>query len=388
MDMVTQSVYLKVYVVGAVKTNSYQINATIANCLPPPPVYQEDLYEENDSFDTAVKVNLLNAEELGSASGDDDWFKFYLCPNGTLNAQITFQHAINDLDMLLVDNVQAFLGDSTGVTDLEQITYINPNREFKWVYLNIYGIDAIDNAYQLTLSQSGCVDDRTEENDRLQTAELLSSNLYRNLDLISGNEDWYAIDVCRNCPLELKMEFTSANGDLDLFLYDENMVQIDSSESVADLEELYFRDRMNARRVYAKVIGFSDDQNRYDLTIRVDDRLEENDNSAQAALWAIPENTYGALVVLANDDDWYMINVCAGGTLDVRVNFTHANGDLDMKLYAEGNNNSTIDTSITVNNYEQVSYTSVNGGNYFVQLYGFEGDHNTYEMIVNVLNCP
>ncbi len=386
-QMLTQSVYLKVYVIGA-RENSYQIRANISNCTPPPPVYREDLYEENDTFETAVKLNAVDAEELGLASSDDDWFKFFLCPNGTLNAQITFQDSINDIDMILVDSAQGFLADSTGITDIEQISYVNPNREFKWVYLNIYGISAVDNAYQLTLSQSGCVDDRVEENDTLQTAELLASNLYSNLDLISGNEDWFAIDVCRNCPLDVKIEFNADDGDLDMFLYDENMLEIDSSNSVTNLEEINFRDRMNARRMYVKVIGFSDDQNRYDLTIRVDDRLEENDTTAQAALWAIPENTYGSLVVLANDDDWYMVNVCAGGTLDVRVDFVHANGDLDMKLYAEGNYTNTIDTSITVNDYEQVSYTSVRGGNYFVHLYGYQGDHNDYDMVVNVLNCP
>ena len=118
----------------------------------------------------------------------------------------------------------------------------------------------------------------------------------------------------------------------------------------------------------------------------VDDRLEENDTAAQAALQAITRNTYASLVLL--DDDWYMVNVCAGGTLDVRVDFIHANGDLDMKLYAEGDYNNPINSSISTSDSEQVSYTSQRGGNYFVQLYVFQDGHNNYDMVVNVLNCP
>ena len=67
------------------------------------------------------------------------------------------------------------------------------------------------------------------------------------------------------------------------------------------------------------------------IALCVDDRLEENDGPADAA--PLPAGEADGLRVCGGDDDWYAVEICAGGTLTIDARFAHAAGDLDLSLH-------------------------------------------------------
>jgi hypothetical protein len=98
------------------------------------------------------------------------------------------------------------------------------------------------------------------------------------------------------------------------------------------------------------------------------DPMEPNDSQGTAKPVS---GTVDGLQVCAGDSDWY--SSAAGGT--VRIEFTHAMGDLDMAAYdATG---SQIATSQGTSDSETVQVPA--GG--FVRVYGYNGATNTYRIV-------
>jgi len=99
------------------------------------------------------------------------------------------------------------------------------------------------------------------------------------------------------------------------------------------------------------------------------DAQEPNDSRETAKPAA---GTIDSLQICAADDDWFKI--AAGGT--VRIEFTHANGDLDLAAYDA--NGTRVATSESTNNTEQVTVPA--GGS--VRVYGYNGARNAYKLVV------
>jgi hypothetical protein len=206
--------------------------------------------------------------------------------------------------------------------------------------------------------------------------------------LIADTEDWYGIDVCRNCPLNVFMRnFIHDNGDLDIVLFDENLNELASSAGVTDTEEINYRNQTaGVQRVYVQVIGVFGDQNHYDLRIRVDDRIEENDDPAGAEL--LSPNLYGNLMIISGDDDWYKVQVCNGGVLTVTTSFIDANGDIDVHLYASGNYTNRVAGSVSTADVETFTYTATSAGLYYIKIFGYNGAQNNYDLTIRLTGCP
>jgi hypothetical protein len=98
------------------------------------------------------------------------------------------------------------------------------------------------------------------------------------------------------------------------------------------------------------------------------DAFEPN-NARTAARQAA--GTVDGLRVCAADDDW--IKSTAGGS--VRIEFTHASGDLDIEAYDAAGNR--VGSSAGVGNNETVTVPA--GGT--VRVFGFNGAQNTYKLI-------
>jgi len=113
-----------------------------------------------------------------------------------------------------------------------------------------------------------------------------------------------------------------------------------------------------------------------------DDALEPNDTCATAI--TIGEGFYGSRVVRYNHEDWYRINVPAGGTLAVSLGFTDANGDIDMQLYASCGG-SVVASSTGVGDSEFFAYNNTGGSaNFFLRVYLADCDtRNSYNMSVS-----
>jgi hypothetical protein len=99
------------------------------------------------------------------------------------------------------------------------------------------------------------------------------------------------------------------------------------------------------------------------------DAQEPNDSRGTAKP---ATGTIANLQVCAADEDWF--KVTAGGT--VKIEFVHANGDLDMEAYDA--NGTKVGSSQSTSNIEQVSVPA--GGS--VRVYGYSGARNAYKLTV------
>jgi hypothetical protein len=97
----------------------------------------------------------------------------------------------------------------------------------------------------------------------------------------------------------------------------------------------------------------------------------EPDDSAGAAHPAADGTTSG-LQICAGDEDWFSLS----GARTVRIDFTHADGDLDLAAYDAGG--AQVDVSQSVTDGEQVAVPA--GGT--VRVYGYGGATNTYTLTV------
>lgn len=114
-----------------------------------------------------------------------------------------------------------------------------------------------------------------------------------------------------------------------------------------------------------------------------DDSYEQNDHYGQAA--TVSSGTHSSLYLL--DHDWYKISLSVGDDITVRITFTHSNGDIDLRLYNPSR--SLLDGSYGVGDSEEVSATDVTtAGTYYILVYGYYCDTNTYSMTVTTTAAP
>lgn len=108
-----------------------------------------------------------------------------------------------------------------------------------------------------------------------------------------------------------------------------------------------------------------------------DDAYEQNDSFAAAYnLGSLTATRTISGLKMADSQDWFKFTMNgAGATSDyVRIDFTHAQGDLDVQLYnASG---SLLRTSNGTGNSEQISLNGLGAGTYYVKIYGYNGAFN------------
>ncbi len=114
-----------------------------------------------------------------------------------------------------------------------------------------------------------------------------------------------------------------------------------------------------------------------------DDNYEENDDISSAYYPGFDwEDTWLSSIDgegIANDDDWYDIDVDPGDErLLVELEFSHAAGDIDLELY--DSNGTLLDSSISVTDNESIDYNVASAGVYYLRVYPYSGSDNTYDL--------
>ncbi|HRX86252.1 MAG TPA: hypothetical protein P5572_14625 [Phycisphaerae bacterium] len=111
-------------------------------------------------------------------------------------------------------------------------------------------------------------DDTLEENDSCAAAVPLGSVTYNNLVVKSLDEDWYELDVGSGDTLTVNAQFTHANGNINLELYDAcggNIVATASSST--NNEQLSYLNSGAPHAYFLRVFLASDTRNEYSLTL-------------------------------------------------------------------------------------------------------------------------
>ncbi|MEO5367506.1 MAG: PPC domain-containing protein, partial [Magnetococcus sp. WYHC-3] len=361
-----------------------------------------DRYEENDSLQTAASLGQVTARvaaaDLSIDAGDDDWFSFTLgaTPGALAAVRMDFNHAQGDLDFQLLNSQMTVLAGSYGVGNSEQISLSSLVAGTTY-YLRVYGYRGVANPqYALTLdpggSQSGTLTDQFEGNvDAMHAASLgllsAGSHFYGNLNIASQGSDWFAFGLggrgTRDS--EVRLDFTSAQGELDFALYDGQGNLVERQDATGDGESLSL-EGIGPGVYFLQVYGYQGASNpNYSLTIQApqhtvsaDDAMEPNDTAVTAhALGTVTGFVeFENLVLLGGDDDWYRFNLATVPTAArsfLVMTFDGELGDLDLDLY--DTSGTLVASRHTHQDWEALSLAGLSG-QYLVRVSGYQGASN------------
>lgn len=437
LDFVAQSVGAYLLAVqsfrdlGPLPGNAYDLELGVV-CAP-------DVLEPNDTEISPAPLPVGAAPRLRLCSGDEDWLTIDATAGYDVMLTATFSDAEGDIDLELFDAAGDLLASSEGVSDSEVVAAVGPGPFLAHVLLYSDDGVAIGNRYDLDLvvtpppcgsdaecgaptnvcEASACVPgcgqpgsplacglgqlcdassgrcvadpcfDRFEDNDTSSTAHALNASAEPSLTICSADDDWYAISVAAGQTVSVVTSFTDAEGDVDLELYDPTGTRAIGSYGVSDGESLALVADQTGTWM-ARVSLYQDEGstgNVYDLSVTIDescpaDQYEPND-LASPAFASFGVSRY--LSLCPSDDDYYDIYLFTGETLTVTIEFSHAEGDLDMVLLDDAGNQ--ITTSAGVTDSETVTYTALADGlvSVGVFLYSDNGSRpgNLYTMTIN-----
>ena len=392
--------YVQVYGYGFGDGDINQYDLDITYLPVEIPMGGEDGFEDNDTFETATILGSWEGTQirpdLSVESGDDDWFQFTTLADGEVQIDLRFHHNLGDVDLRIFDADNNYLGGSFSVTDDESLAL---NLDQGTYYARVYGYAGASNPnYDLEITLpggGGMIDDDTyEDNDTLETAAELRGlinglNTFDDLVALSGDDDYYRFNLPGTGGLgnELRIEFEHSDGDLDLALYrveeDDTFSLIEESQGIADSETISLSGEAAGDYV-ALVYGYSGASNSYSMMIDLpaggseDDIFEENNSRETATLLRESQRVEG-LNITEGDEDWFRFNLLEDGDSSdrIRVDFTHALGDVDIQLWSD-NEAETFPIRISqgLGNSESISLDGLAEGQYFLRVYGFAGATN------------
>jgi L,D-transpeptidase catalytic domain/Bacterial pre-peptidase C-terminal domain len=153
--------------------------------------------------------------------------------------------------------------------------------------------------------------------------------------------------------------------------------ELDAAGNVVDLDTAVSLWPVGTDIEYGPSVGDGPprDDTGTDLDGCADDPYEGDDPAVMAS------GNYVGLVMCRGDRDAYLVNLSAGDTLTVTVNFTHSVADLDVLLTDA--NEVVVDRSTSTSDQETVTVTAPSDGTYMVQVFPYGDAEDTgYTMTV------
>ncbi len=343
----------------------------------------EDDGEEDDTFDQAQEIAPGDSFEGQLCSLDSDWFRIDLPADVPLSAALAFDAQDGSLDLELYDNDgTTLLASSTEEEGVPTVTWTTERPGSH--YVRVWGIGRSQNAYTLTVEGGPSVacpdDDEFEDNDDFNSATSLEAGRYGNLIACEDDDvDWYSFTLEEGQSVEV---FTLAFGTVDLI--DLALFGPDSDEMSDPLTENTQGEAIQRIRAqlgtppgeYKVRVTRRDDsdvfyslwlqiyEGRLPLTCDFDDEFEENDIIADAARLEPGQDSEG--ILCDNNEDWFRFDAEAGKIVSVRIDFEHAQGNLDA--YISNANSEQIAIGESIDDGEIFHFAVEQDGPHFLQI--------------------
>ncbi len=341
----------------------------------------EDSYEENDDPSLAYDIRFNEANWLSSHLGngtllDDDWYLIDLDPGEErLRVILLFNHIQGNIDVEVYNSNHDCMEGNYSMDDNEFLEFdLFPSGDY---YLRIFG-DNASNTYDLWWEDLMPFDDPFEENDDFNNAAWVHPNLYPNLKIIDYDEDWFKTYLNSGETIEVRINFTHDDGNLELELYDPNHsdnLRVGSYSDTNNEEFILFTaDYSGEWRIHVYRISGSIDVS-YDLDIWLflgDDWMEDNDDYLSAR-W-VEAKYYPDLMIMGNDEDWFKTYLNSDDTIDIKVYFENYQGDLQLELYDPNDSGNLRDESYSSANDESISFTADISGEWRIRIYQVDGN--------------
>ncbi|MBV71360.1 MAG: hypothetical protein CMH52_08415 [Myxococcales bacterium] len=368
--------------------NDYSFDVTLLRGLGP-----DDAEPDNDSA-SATNLALPNVEQsetIGDRTihpADQDWFSVEMGQRDGITVRLEMLGndvgRDSELEFALFGPGLPDAGQGpieAGVTDVGDPYVEFTARQFNFLIqdgrydIRVRGVNEDQvGRYRLFVGVSRqnilCIDDVAEPNNVGESSfnlmdrdgfvfngfdgqrELIPAQDLRlaNLTLCDDDDDWYQITLRENDDFEARLERLEDNqrGDTEVTIYNANGNELASGLSgernnVARIEGAL----AGTYRIRLRSIGMT--RTAYDLVlfrtagpiVCGDDRYDAagaNNEQGQASLVALGRHRDLSLCGADGDEDWYRFVVVGDGvsTLTAELTFAHAQGDLDLDVYAEG----------------------------------------------------
>jgi len=174
--------------------------------------------------------------------------------------------------------------------------------------------------------------DGYEPNDSIGTAAEISSGTYSDLQLVSDENDYYALSVEEGDPINITATFpyertaTIPDNDPELTLVDADGNELDDSLIFGPVEGYPFRslhyEANTSQTVYIRIHGTEDEDTttEYELTVEQSENDEYEPNGELADATAIEPGTHDG-TLLSNEHDFYSLSVEDGDTLNITATY-------------------------------------------------------------------
>lgn len=219
-----------------------------------------------------------------------------------------------------------------------------------------------------------------EQNDRYQDATSLGSySEGGNVSGFNGNigqggydgddVDWYSFEVDEGLVVDATLAFLHADANLSFELYaPDGNERLQRAASSTDNEQITHGLKF-AETYYLRVTreigpgaGVAEYSINLSFTELVIDEQEEDDTLEQAFDVGLQENSFlpgywGRFTSIgphADDDDWWRLEPAGQGTISIQLCFSHAEADLDLRVYS-ADGSILLGASQTVTDNEEVN---------------------------------
>ena len=388
--------YVRVY--GAQGNTNAAYTLTIAGPEP-----AADALEPNDDPATATNLGPLEGEQSWPGlsihpTGDQDWFRFETSRGGAKDdfVRIDFRHDLGDLDLRLFDEQGGHLASSTTVLDREELSLAD--RPAGVYYLQVAGFDGATNGQYLLTVNAPEPGDRFEANDHIETAT--------DLGLVEGESAWQGLSIHSEDDVDylrfeieagaakghfVRAEFDPALGDVDLALLGGDGHLLEQSRTEAGVEEVSLA-RYPSGSYFVVVSCYEGANPDYTLTVNGPqsgigpDRFEPNEDM----------DTATDLGVVTGTDSWADLSIHGTTEVDtfrfetvdeavatnyVRIDFVHAQGDLDLYLFDE--QGQMIGRSEGVTDGERVSLSGLDAGVFYALVGSYNEANPAYSLTID-----
>jgi len=111
------------------------------------------------------------------------------------------------------------------------------------------------------------------------------------------------------------------------------------------------------------------------------DPLEPNDGQGQATRVAT-QRLENLEICPEGDEDFFVLSLKKQDSVRIVVEFTHADGDIDAKVFDESGR--TIASATSSNDNEEIQFEAAQDGAYYLKVYGYGGAKNKYNLDVRI----
>lgn len=189
------------------------------------------------------------------------------------------------------------------------------------------------------------------------------------------DQDWFRIAASRGDRIDVLVEFSHDEGDLDLIVLGPDLLERARAESSDDNERVS-ADVDETGPWWIQIYGYEGAEADYRISVRrvagggacPDDTMEPDD-APHTAVTVLPPHASAARLC-PGAEDYRAIYMRAGARLNVAAEFEHAQGDLDLELLGVGGD--IVASSRTTTDNEGLGIEIEDGGLYTLRVHGFE----------------